>query len=333
MRKTKVLVCGATGFIGRNLIEKFSLRKDMEVYGTYFKTSPSKSLLDIDNINLLEIDLTDKNQVDSLIHDKDVVVQASAVTTGIKDVVTRPYIHVTDNAVMNSIIFRSCFENKVKHVLFFSCTTMYPNQDKPVREEDFNGKIVDKYFGVGWTKVYIEKMCEFYSRICDTKFTAIRHSNIYGPHDKYDLERSHVFGATVTKVMHSKKGKFKVWGDGSEKRDLLYISDLVDFVETIIGNQKIPFELLNIGCGSGISIRHLVEEIIKISGKKLTMGFDTAKPTINFDLTLDIQKVRKKYNWEPKVSLADGIRKTISWYKENIYLDREGKIRQKGEEV
>ena len=82
----------------------------------------------------------------------------------------------------------------------------------------------------GNTKVYVEKMCEFFSRLGKTKHTVLRHSNMYGPHDKYDLEKSHVFGATVTKVMNSTDGKVNVWGTGEEKRDLLYVGDLVDFI-------------------------------------------------------------------------------------------------------
>ena len=234
MKKTKILVTGITGFIGRNIAERLIQRDDVELYGTYFRSKPHKSFIKNKKITLSKVNLTKKDHVDKIIAGKDIIIQAAAVTTGSKDVVTRPYVHVTDNAVMNSLIFRACFENKVQHLIFFSCTTMYPNQQKPVKEEDFNHKIIDKYFGVGWTKVYIEKMCEFYSRISKTKYTAIRHSNIYGPYDKYDLERSHFFGATITKVLTEKGDKISVWGDGSEERDLLYVSDLVDFVETVI---------------------------------------------------------------------------------------------------
>ena len=65
-------------------------------------------------------------------------------------------------------------------------------------------------------------MCEFYSNLSKTKYTVIRHSNIYGPYDKFDLEKSHVFGATLTKVMNGKE-RVTVWGTGREGRDLLYI--------------------------------------------------------------------------------------------------------------
>jgi GDP-L-fucose synthase len=313
MKKINVLVCGASGFIGRNIVEKLVQRDDMKVYGTYLKTKPT-----IKGVILKKVDLTRTAEVDEIIKGKDIVIQAAAVTTGSKDVITRPYVHVTDNAVMNSLLFRACFEKNVKHVIFFSCTTMYPNQKQPVKEKDFNYQIIDKYFGVGWTKVYLEKMCEFYSRIGNTKYTAIRHSNIYGPYDKYDLERSHFFGATITKVLTNRDGKILVWGDGSEKRDLLYISDLVDFVEIVLKKQKEQFELINLGLGQAFSVRDVIVKIINISGKKISLEFDSSKPTIKFDLAVNTDRAQKIYGWKPKVSLEKGIRKTIQWYEKNI---------------
>jgi GDP-L-fucose synthase len=317
MKKRKVLITGATGFIGRNLIEKLAERNDLELYGTYFRTVPKGSIADPTKVRLAQVDLTDKAQVEKVVKGMDIVIQAAAVTTGAKDTVTRPYIHVTDNAVMNALLYRACFEYKVGHVFFFSCTTMYASQDTPVREEDFNHQIADKYFGVGWTKVYNEKMCEFYSRIGSAKYTVMRHSNIYGPWDKYDLDRSHVFGATVTKVMTAKDGKITVWGDGSETRDVLYISDLVDFVELAIDKQTGKFELVNLGCGGAIPIRELVERIIAVSGRKIRIDYDVSKPTIKFNLALNIEKARERFGWEPKVSLEEGICKTLAWYMAN----------------
>jgi len=318
MKKTKVLICGITGFIGRNIAERLIERNDIQLFGTYFKSKPNKEFIKNKKITLIKADLTNKKNVNNVTSEMDIIIQAAAVTSGSKDVILRPYIHVTDNAVMNSLLFRSCFESKVKHLVFFSCTTMYPNQKLPVKEEDFNHQIIDKYFGVGWTKVYLEKMCEFYSRIGNTKYTVIRHSNIYGPYDKYDLERSHFFGATITKVLKSKDSAIKVWGDGSEKRDLLYISDLVDFVEDVLKKQKEPFELINVGQGKAASVKEVVKKIIEISGKNVVLEFDTSKPSIKFNLSVNIDKARKKYNWKPNTSLEEGIQKTINWYKETI---------------
>lgn len=197
---------------------------------------------------------------------------------------------------------------------------MYQSSNEPVHEGSFNHDIPDKYFGVGWTKVYNEKMCEFYSRISPTKFTVIRHTNIYGPYDKFDLERSHVFGATVTKVMTATKGNVVVWGDGSEIRDLLYISDLVDFVDLAIHRQKEKFELVNVGGSQGISIGDLVRRIIKIAGRDLSVTFDASKPTIPFNLVVDNEKARRSFGWKPKISIDQGIAKTLDWYNSELPL-------------
>lgn len=315
--KKKILVCGATGFIGRNIVEFLSKSSDLEIYGTYFDSKPLENL----RVKMVRADLTKKDDVEKVIKGKDIIIQAAATTSGSKDVINRPYYHVTDNAVMNSLIYRAAFENKVSHVIFFSCTTMYQSSDIPLKEKDFNEgeEIYPSYFGVGWTKVYIEKMCEFYSRISNTKYTVIRHSNIYGPYDKFDLEMSHVFGATMTKVMTSKEGgKIVVWGQGKEERDLLYVSDLVDFVDIAIKNQKSKFELYNVGYGSSISILDLVKKIIAISGKNIEIEFDVSKPNINTKLCLNTDKAKFSLGWSPKVSLDEGIQKTMEWYRKTF---------------
>lgn len=318
MTRKKVLVCGATGFIGRNLIERLAAVAALEVHGTYLNTEPAAPLKADRRISLKRVDLTEKAQVNAAVSGMDIIIQAAAVTSGAKDIVTRPYIHTTDNAVMNSLIFRAAHEQKVGHVLFFSCTTMYAPQPEPVCERDFNHEIIPKYFGVGWTKVYIEKMCEFYARLGVTRYTAIRHSNIYGPYDKFDLERSHVFGATVTKVLTNTGSGITVWGDGSEDRDLLYVSDLCDFVELVLAKQIDPFELINLGYGSSATIRELVEKIISHSGKQLAINYDSSKPSIPFSLTLNVDKARSKYGWTAKTTLDEGIKKTLAWYRETF---------------
>ena len=194
---------------------------------------------------------------------------------------------------------------------------MYPSQSEAVRETDFNGNISEKYFAAGWTKVYLEKMCEFYSRLGPTRYTVIRHSNIYGPHDKFDAERSHVFGATVAKVMAAEPGgAVTVWGNGSEERDLLYVEDLVRFIDFALAKQSTPFELVNVGSGRSVSVRDLVQKIIRVSGKNLRVEFDRDKPTIPFSLRLNSDRAKERFGWEPKVSLEEGIEKTLAWYRE-----------------
>ena len=294
-KKTRVLVCGGTGFIGRNMLEYFGKREDCVVTATYHKTEP----VGHPQVEMVKADLTNPDDVKKIMENQDVVIQAAATTSGANDIVNRPYLHVTDNALMNSLLFKEAFEAKIKHMIFFSCTVMYHSQEEPLKESDYdaNRDIYPKYFGVGWTKVYLEKMCEFFSSISDTKFTAIRHSNIYGPYDKYDLVRSHVFGATVAKVMDRSKDEIVVWGAGEEKRDLLYVDDLVSLVDLIVQKQKNPFELVNAGLGEAVAIKDLVAKVVDASGRDLKISYDTSKPTLKTSLCLDCSKAKKEFSW------------------------------------
>lgn len=314
--KQTVVVCGVTGFIGRNIAEALAENDRYEVIGVHH-TRPA---FDHSGIRFVCANLTDPIQVGAVLKGADIVIQAAATTSGSKDIVNRPYIHVADNAVMNSHILRASFDHGVKHVVFFSCTVMYQSSDKPLLEGDFDASVDPdpKYFGAAWTKVYIEKMCEFYSRLGKTKFTVIRHSNVYGPHDKYDLDRSHVFGATVAKVMTAQDGKIVVWGDGTERRDVLYVSDLVDFVRIALERQQAVFGLYNAGSGEAVSVRDLASTIIAASGRTLNIEFDRDKPTIQTFLCLDCSLAEAELGWAPKVGLKEGVVRTLKWYREWI---------------
>ncbi len=312
MNKKKILVCGATGFIGRNVAEYLSQREDYEICGTYLNSCPYME------IELIKADLTNKEDVERVTKNKDVIVQMAANTSGAGKIFTSPHIHITDNAIINSLLLRAAFDNHVKHFIFPSSSTVYPSSDTLIKETD-KVDIHPVYFGSANTKLYIERMCEFFSKQGRTKHTILRQSNIYGPYDKFDLERSHVFGASITKVMKAEEGSaIKVWGTGEEKRDLLHVSDLVKLIELAIDKQDSPFELFNVGSGSYTSIEELVKKIIRFSGKKIRIEYDISKPTIKTNLALDSSKAKECFNWKPQVSLDEGIRKTMDWYKTNV---------------
>jgi len=161
-------------------------------------------------------------------------------------------------------------------------------------------------------------MCEFFSRLGVTRHTVFRHSNVYGPHDKFDLERSHVLGATITKTMTAQDGKLVVWGTGEEARDLLYVDDLVDAVERAIDRQTEPYRLYNIGAGHVVTIKDLVHKIVRASGLDLRIEHDLSQPTIPTSFSLDCGKARRELGWQPKVALDDGIARTVAWWRANI---------------
>lgn len=309
-----ILILGATGFIGRNILESFIKSKN-NITAVFHKRKP---YLVAKNLKWIKGDLRNLKFCKKITLNQDIVIQAAATTSGAKDILNQPYIHVTDNAVINSYLLEACYENFVKKFVFFSCTVMYQNSKKPLKEKNFNpnNKIYAKYFGVANTKLFVEKMCSFYSEFRRTKFTVIRHSNIYGPHDKYDLNKSHFFGATINKVMKS-RNNILIWGKGSEKRDMLYVDDLIDFVKKSIRFQKRYFEIYNCGYGKAYSVLEIVKKIIKASEKKLLINHDLSKPSLNTSLSLNCEKAKKELNWKRKTYLDKGILKTLSWYKKN----------------
>ena len=314
-KRKKILILGATGFIGRNLVEKFSSSSFYDVHAVRF----SSQKYNLKGVTWHRADLRKPEKINKIISNTSILIQAAATTSGSKDIINRPYIHVTDNIVMNSYILKSAFEHKIEHLIFFSCSVMYHKSKKALKESDFdpNKKMHPNYFSSGNTKLYIEKLCEFYSTLGVTKFTAIRHSNIYGQHDKFDLHRSHFFGATISKVMTS-NNKIVVWGQGLEQRDLLHVDDLVNFVELVLKFQKQKFKIYNCGYGKAFSVKNIVKKIIIISEKKLKIQFDKKMPSINTSLFLNCKLAYKELGWKPIISLDKGIKKTIIWWKQNI---------------
>ena len=320
--KQKVLICGISGFMGMNIADSFLENEKYDVYGITKSAYHRPKKIQADRF--YTYDLTNPKQVADVIKiiSPDIIIQAAASTSGVKDILSKPYLHVTDNAVMNSLLLREAYENNVKHFLFLSCGVMYQPGDEPRKETDYkeSDEIYKSYFGVGWTKVYIEKMMEFYSRLGRTKHTVIRHSNTYGPYDKYGKEESHMYAATIDKVMKANNGDtIEVWGTGEEtSRDLLYVDDVVDFIEKAIEKQNDIYGLYNVGFGKAYTVKQVVNEIMIAAKKDLNIKYNTDKPVIPTKLALDYSKAADELGWYPRTSMFIGACKTIEWYKNNI---------------
>jgi nucleoside-diphosphate-sugar epimerase len=311
----RVLICGATGFIGRNLAERFSSDPRYVVTGVHHRRPP----FDCPNLSWVQADLTSGEDVNRVLDGQDVVLQAAATTSGVRTTVTRPSDQIVANAVMNSYLFAAALEKQVQHVVFPSCTIMLASSERTQTEEDYDPRVppLPVYEGAAMTKLYIESMGAFYAKRGGVKFTMLRHSNVYGPYDKYDLQRSHVFGATITKVLSATDGRVSVWGTGEEKRDLLHVDDLVEAFAASIERQQESFGLYNIGRGQAVSVRDLVAMVIKLSGRNLETVYDESKPTAKTSVSLDCRKAERELGWRPKIGLAEGIDRTIAWWRKN----------------
>tara|TARA_R100001082_G_scaffold110143_1_gene89133 strand:+ start:7557 stop:8504 length:948 start_codon:yes stop_codon:yes gene_type:complete len=309
-----MLICGANGFIGKNLVEYFFGKYKIKAVDLTIPENKKKG------VEWVQLDLRKQEDVKKAVSGVDIILHYAATTTGAADIVSKPYIHVTDNVVMTSLLIREAHEQGIEHFVMPSCTIMYRSGPQPVLEEEYIESAIPKqYYGAGQTKVYLEKMCYFFSTFEKTKYSVLRQTNIYGPNDKFDLEKGHVFAASVIKIMNS-DDKIVVWGTGEEERDFLYVSDLIKSIESILDKQTAFYRLVNIGSGKAVSISSLVKKIMEISGKKLEIVYDETKPTIKTKLCVNNNKAKILFGWEPGTSMEEGIKKTLEWYikKNNI---------------
>ncbi len=315
----RVVVLGATGFVGRNMAEAFANDPACDVVGVrHLRPAFSHP-----RIRWVEADLATDAGVTAALAGADVAIHAAAATAGSAANLGDPLSMIVDNQVMNGRIFAAAHRLHVAHVVWFSCSVMYPSSPTPQREDDYDprAEVHPAYAGVAITKVYFENMCAWYAGLGRTRFTALRHSNVYGPHDKFDLARSHVFGATVTKALTASDGRLTVWGTGRAARDLIHADDLYAAVKAVIAGQKRPYALFNVGAGFATTTRELATRIVRASGRKLDVVLDPAKPTIDTELSLDCARIREELGWRPQIDLDTGIARTIAWWNENRPID------------
>jgi GDP-L-fucose synthase len=182
-------------------------------------------------------------------------------------------------------------------------------------EEMFVGDPFDKYFAVGWMKRYTEKMCEMYATKVNNPMTCIvlRPTNIYGPNDKIEPDRSHVLTALIRKVIE-KQNPIQVWGDGTDIRDVLYVDDMVDAMilsaETVEG-----FKQYNVGYGAAFSVLELLNYIKKVENIHVDHVLVPTAPRMIPIRKVSIEKINKELGWYPKTPLTLGIQKTYDWVK------------------
>lgn len=314
----KILLTGSTGFIGSNILLTLNKNNKYKIYVTIHKTKPKIKYRNVSYINCNLLKYKDCFKATKNI---DIVIHCAATTSGSKDIINKPYLHVTDNAVMGSYLLRAIYENKVNHFIFTSCTVMYKNSPKYLSETDVDEKkIFHNYFGVAHTKLYIEKICKFYSKISKTKFTIIRHSNIYGPRDKFDLAKGHFIGSSVKKLFDRNHKSIKIFGDGSEKRDFLFINDFTNFVKIVLKKQISNYEIFNCSYGKSFSIITILNKLIKISNLNKKIKKIKASKSIKVNICVNSKKAKRLLSWYPKIHLDKGLKKTIDWYQENEKL-------------
>ena len=317
-KSKNVLVAGGAGFVGTNLIKRLLLL-GADVTATLYEKPPS---IESNDIKYVQCDLRIPEDCKKVCENIDYIFMCAANTSGAKVMATTPLVHLTPNILMNVNMLEAAYEANVEKFLFMSSNTVYPLTDYSVKEDDVTNEFYQSYHIVAWMKRFTEIICDMYaSRIKKPmKTIVVRPGNLYGPHDKFDKEKSKVIPALIRRAVE-KQNPFVVWGDGMDLKDFLYIDDYIDGM--LLAMEKMDeFQPINIANGETVTIRDVLKEILNSADyKDAPIEYDSSKPTMIPKRMIDISLANKILVWKPKVSLKEGINKTVEWYKET-YSDK-----------
>ena len=219
------------------------------------------------------------------------------------------------NLTIQNNLFLACKNEKVDRVLLQGSTCSYPEEgEQPYKETQLmQGEPYPVYFPTALPKLMGMYQCRASNEKYDTHWRTAINTNMFGPHDRTG-EHAHVIGALMQKFvdacMHN-TNEIEIWGSGNQSRDILYIEDAVDAMDIILNNDK--YDTVNVASGYEITIREIAELLIKVSGYKGNLRFNTDRPEGIKNRAIDNSRL-KELGWKPKFSLEDAFAKTYEWY-------------------
>jgi GDP-L-fucose synthase len=269
-----------------------------------------------------ELDLRQSDDVWSFFSQArpEAVVVAAAKVGGIKANSEYPVDFLLENLQIQNNLIAASFEFGVKKLLFLGSSCVYPKlAAQPIREEYLlTGSLEPTNEPYAIAKIAGIKLCQAYAQQYEKNFVCAMPTNIYGPGDNFDLDRSHVLAALIRKVHEAKvnkRRKVTLWGTGTPRREFLHADDLADALRFLLENYDSP-EIINVGCGEDLTIRELVEIIAKVIGFEIDLVFDMTKPDGTPQKLLDTSRLLA-LGWKPRISLYDGIQQTYQWLLQN----------------
>ena len=269
-----------------------------------------------------ELDLLDRTAVRAFFEKErpSIVIDAAAKVGGILANNEQPVEFLLQNLTIQNNLVEAAADFGTRKLLFLGSSCIYPKMaPQPIPESALlTGPLETTNDAYAIAKIAGIKLCQAYAREYGKNFISGMPTNLYGPHDNYDLHNSHVLPAFIRKVHEAKKSGAKsitVWGTGTPRREFLHTADLADACVFLLQHYNEP-DLVNIGCGEDVTIRELAETVCDVLGFEGSLEFDTSKPDGTPRKLLDISKI-KSLGWSPKISLRDGIADAYRWFCEN----------------
>jgi len=269
-----------------------------------------------------ELDLRDQRSVLQFFEKErpDYVFMAAARVGGIlaNNTYRAEFLH--DNLVIQNNVIHSAYLTQVKKLLFLGSSCIYPKlAPQPLREEYLlTGPLEHTNEPYAIAKIAGIKMCEAYRDQYGCNFISVMPTNLYGPNDNYDLNKSHVLPALIRKIHEAKIGNqpsIVLWGTGEPRREFLHADDLADACFFLMQKYDEP-GFINVGTGEDLTIKELAQLIKKIVGFEGRFEHDTTKPDGTPRKLLDVSKLNA-LGWKAKISLEEGIRKVYHQFLES----------------
>ena len=308
MEKTdKIYVAGHRGLVGSAIVRNLQAKGYTNIIGRTHK----------------ELDLTNQAMVREFFEKEkpDVVVLAAAKVGGINANNTTPADFAYENLQIQCNVIDSCHQYHVKKLLFLGSTCIYPKMaPQPIPEDALlTGPLEVTNEAYAIAKIAGLEMCKFYKRQYGDNFISCMPTNLYGPHDNYDLQGSHVMPAMIRKF-HEAKVKnaptVELWGTGTPLREFLYVDDMADacvfLLENYDGEQHV-----NIGTGKEVTIKQLAETVKKVVGFEGEIVWNKDMPDGTPRKLTNVDKLHG-LGWMHKVDLEEGVELAYQWFKDNV---------------
>lgn len=307
MNKTdKIYVAGHRGLVGSAIVRSLRAKGYENIIGRTHR----------------ELDLCDQAAVHRFFEEErpDVVVLAAAKVGGINANNTKPAEFAYSNLQIQCNVIQSSHEFGVKKLLFLGSTCIYPKMaPQPIPEDALlTGPLEETNEAYAVAKIAGLEMCKFYKRQYGDDFISCMPTNLYGPHDNYDLQGSHVMPAMIRKFHEAKMSNAKaveLWGTGTPLREFLYVDDMADacvfLLEHYSGEQHV-----NIGTGKELTIKELAMMVKHAVGYEGEIVWNTSMPDGTPRKLTDVTKLHG-LGWKHKIELPEGIALAYEWFCQN----------------
>lgn len=299
-----ILVLGGRGLVGSAIIRNLVLNGYQKII------HPTSE----------ELDLMDQASTRAYFekHKPKHVFLAAAKVGGIHANNTQRADFIFENLMIQNNVFESSFKNKVQKLLFLGSSCIYPkNAPQPLKEEYLLSSALEptnEPYAIA--KIAGLKTAEAFRKQYGLHYISVMPTNIYGINDNFDPMNSHVIPgliARMQKAIDKNESTFKVWGSGEPKREFLYVDDLADACRIVLEKSDNVPDIINIGQGDDIRIYDLAHKIKDIMNFKGELVFDKSMPDGTMRKILDSSKIFS-FGWKPKVTLDEGLKKSIHFY-------------------